>query len=267
MKRIAVAIASTAASVALIAPMPALAEPATNGADRPDDTPCETWTHIDPSQHVRTSEREVAHVEGTFAFTQNDLTPNTVIASVFNKGAAALCDAATELTVSAPADWSIAVTGDVAHPFEATIEQLESGDATSTVMGCACASNGAGGLAAINAKIDGIPLAAVIDRAQPLDDAASARLICEDGHEIALPLPYIMQRKAVIATEINDESLSASVGGTNQLWIDSTAAKYFARNIVEIRVEGREVEAPGIQAETPGEYANRPNVGITASAS
>lgn len=267
MKRIAVAIAGTAASVALIAPMSALAEPATNDTDRSSDNPCATWTRVDPSQHVSTNEREVARVEGAFAFTQNDLTPNTVIASVFNKGAAALCDAATELTVSAPTDWSIAVTGDVAHPFEATIEQLASEDATSTVMGCACASNGAGGLAAINAKIDGIPLAAVIDQAQPLDDAASVRLVCEDGHEIALPLPYIMQRKAVIATEINDEDLSASVGGTNQLWIDSTAAKYFARNIVEIRVESRDVDNPDAQTAAPGEYANRPNVGITASAS
>ena len=81
---------------------------------------------------------------------------------------------------------------------------------------------------------------------------------------MSLPLDYVLARHSVISYEINGETISSSMGGTNQLWIDSAAAKYFTRNIVEIRVTHEDVvpAAPGSEQAVDGEYVNRPNAGI-----
>ena len=63
--------------------------------------------------------------------------------------------------------------------------------------------------------------------------------------------------------QVNGEDLSASVGGNNQLWMTSTPASYFVRDVVEVLITAEE-EAPA----TPGagfDYPNSPNVGITGS--
>lgn len=100
----------------------------------------------------------------------------------------------------------------------------------------------------------------------PEANVNTVTLVSEDGYSTALPLEYVMARNAVVTYEINGEDLSASVGGTNQLWIDSTAAKYFTRNIVEIKVTYEESvpATPGTEAAVDGEYVNRPNAGITS---
>ena len=75
-----------------------------------------------------------------------------------------------------------------------------------------------------------------------------------------MPLGYVVGRHGVISYEINDEDLSASVGGNNQLWMTRTPANYFIRDIVEIRITS-EANPPA----NPGEemdFPNSPNVGI-----
>ena len=203
-------------------------------------------------------------VEGTFSFSQATVTPIEKIRAVFQKAAAALCGADDELTVANAADWSITVGGDVQAGYSATLGELAQDDENTTIMGCACVSNGAGGPAAINAQVTGIPLAGIIQAAQPNADANTVTFVSEDGYNVSLPLDYVLARHSVISYEINGETLSSSVGGTNQLWIDSAAAKYFTRNIVEIRVTHEDVvpAAPGSEQAVDGEYVNRPNVGI-----
>lgn len=76
------------------------------------------------------------------------------------------------------------------------------------------------------------------------------------------PLGYVVGRHAVLSYEINDEDLSASVGGSNQLWMTKTPANYFVRDVVEIVVSTEDV-APA----TPGaadEHPNSPNAGVLA---
>lgn len=208
----------------------------------------------------------ISEVQGTFSYDQETITPNEVIKSVFQKATAALCDAASELTVAEAEDWSITVSGDVEQSYTATLGELAEEDEGIMVMGCTCVSNGAGGPASVNAQVTGVPLANIIARALPSADANTVTLVSEDGYEASLPLSYVMSRSAVVTYEINGEDLSESVGGTNQLWIDSTAAKYFTRNIVEVKVTHEEVvpAAPGSEEASDGEYVNRPNAGITA---
>ncbi|MDO4443756.1 MAG: molybdopterin-dependent oxidoreductase [Slackia sp.] len=265
MKNIGIKVISAATGITLLAPAIAVASTSPADTSTNNESDSWTWTHVDASHP--SGERTVANVQGDFGYTQDAITSNDRIAAVFNRGAAALCDAATELTIASPSDWAISVTGDVANAYSATLAELESDELTSTVMGCSCASNGVGGLAAINAEVTGVPLASVIEKAEPNEGVNVVTLVSEDGRQIKLPLAYVLQRKAVVASQINNESLSESVGGTNQLWIDSTAAKYFARNIVEIRLETMEdlPSDPGSEMPEEGEYVNRPNVGITGT--
>lgn len=214
----------------------------------------------------QTAGKQAVKVQGDFSFTQNALTPNELIKAVFQKAAAVLCNQESELTVAEAADWAITVSGDVQNSYTATLGELAEEDEEAVIMGCTCVSNGAGGPAAINAEVTGVPLAEIIARAVPAGNANTVTLVSEDGYQTALPLSYVMARNAVISYEVNGEDLSASVGGTNQLWIDSTAAKYFTRNIVEVKVSHEEVlpAVPGAEEAADGEYVNRPNAGISA---
>lgn len=210
--------------------------------------------------------RAAAPIQGTFAWDQATITPNALIKTVFQKAAIALCNADSELTVAKADDWAITVSGDVQQAYTATLGELADDDESTAIMGCTCVSNGAGGPAAINAEVTGVPLATIIAKAAPDADANTVTLVSEDGYATSLPLSYVMARNAVIFYEINGEDLSASVGGTNQLWIGSTAAKYFTRNIVEIQITHEDAvpAAPGSEDAVDGEYVNRPNAGITA---
>lgn len=227
-------------------------------ADAPATQPAE-GTGLGAAKAVRT-------VLGQFSFDQATITPNSVIKSVFQKAAAVLCDGATELTVSDAADWEITVSGDVAAGYTATLSDLAADNEHQKIMGCTCVSNTAGGTAAINAEVTGVPLAYLIERALPADDANTVTLVSEDGLRTVLPLDYVMARDALVTYRVNDEALSESVGGTNQLWIDSTAAKHFTRNIVAVEISCEETvpAAPGDETPAEGEYVNRPNVGVQA---
>ena len=69
----------------------------------------------------------------------------------------------------------------------------------------------------------------------------------------------------MIVYQVNGEPLSASVGGTNQLWLGSTSARYFASDVVEIRVtcEDEVPALPGSPA-SDDRAANLPNASVTA---
>lgn len=255
------ALAATA-GVALADAATAPATPEAGGAQ---------WTTVQASG-VTASQGAIVteqQVRGTFAFDQTSVTPNATIARTFQKASAALCDGATEMTVKAPGDWVISVGGAVTNPYAATLDQIADNDGKQTVlMGCACAGNPADGRAAFNAEVTGVPLAQIIERAQPAANVNTVTLVSEDGYRMSMPLDYVMARRALIASSINGEGLDASVGGTNQLWIAATAAKFFSRNIVAVELSCEDClpAAPGTEDAPATQYANMPNVGVVGAA-
>lgn len=257
-------IVGAAAGVTLLAPG-AVAFGDTVEAAAPDASGA-TWSHVEgASSTVESPVVNVPNVSGGFSYQQSVVTPNWKIAEVFQKAANALCNATTELTVTAAADWSLTVSGDVENAYTATLGELAADDEQTTLMGCSCAANTPGGAAVINAEVTGVPLATIVERAQPLPGVNTVTLTSEDGYSMSVPFDYVMARTSILSYMINDEGLSASVGGTNQLWIDSTAAKYFTRNIVsiELTAEDEAPAVPGSEDAPENQYANRPNVGIT----
>ena len=266
MKPTVTKVIGTAAGVTLLAPGIALAVP----PEAPDaGVPDVAWTQVEASSQTVESTVSVPRVQGEFSYNQTTLTPNSRIAQVFQKAANALCQASCEMTVTAPEDWAISVSGDVENAYTATLGQLAAEDEQTTIMGCACAGNTAGGAAVINAEVTGVPMPTIIERAPPKAGVNPVPLVSEDGYRMSLPLDYVMARRALVVSEINGEGLSSSVGGTNQLWIDAAAAKYFTRNVVAIELTAQEVapDTPGTEDAPDDQYVNRPNAGITKAAS
>ena len=163
MKRRVTQVITTATGVTLLAPGIALALPPEQASASAPDV---VWTSVEASaQTVDANMVAVPSVQGEFSYSQTVITPNSRIAQVFQKATNALCQASREMTVAAPEDWTISVSGDVDNAYEATLGELAAQDEQTTVMGCACAGNPAGGAAIINAEVTGVPLASIIEQA------------------------------------------------------------------------------------------------------
>ena len=243
---------------------PAIAMATTYDVGAPQDTN----VVAEMSQKAMLSQYVTADAsEGTFEYTQQNLTPNSVIRDVFMRHIQVLCGASDGLDIVNADEWQITVSGDVNHPYMSTIGELKEDCEQTVVMGCTCASNTADGRASVTAKVTGVDLATLIMFAQPVDGANAVTLYSEDGYKMVLPLSFVLDRDAVISYTVNDEPLSESVGGTNQLWINGAAAKFFTRNITDIVITAEEIEPamPGEEVPNDGEYQNRPNVALTSS--
>lgn len=211
----------------------------------------------------------IEHVQGTFAWNQDVATDNETLARTLYDGSAYLCGAqgaeawGAERTSSATIE-SIRVTGDVGHAFTASIDEFSQKAPMKKVMGCTCAGNPADGRASANAEVGGFRLAALIDEADPVEGANTITFTSADGYEVALPLRYVTQRYSLIVTTVNGDPADSAIGCSNQLWLGSTAARSFARDVVEIAItkEAEPPTAPGAPAS-----ANTPNVGVTKAAS
>ena len=139
------------------------------------------------------------------------------------------------------------IRGDVETAFTASVGDLANEESTSNVMTCTCGGNPAGGRAIVTADVTGIPVEHLLAKAGAAPGANAVTFVSADGTQQTFPLGYVVGRHAVLSYEINDEDLSASVGGSNQLWMTKTPANYFVRDVVEIVVSTEDV-APA----TPG---------------
>ena len=202
-----------------------------------------------------------AEAVGLFAYTQAEVTPIAQIASALADAPDYLCGARSgSLTNVAAEDWLIAVGGDVANPYEVTVAELQADpEVQSVLMGCSCQGNPADGKASVNARVTGVAVNMLLQKAGVEAGANTVVFESADGYEVALPLRYVAQRYCPIVFDVNGSPIAESVGGTNQLWLGSTSARYFARDIVSIRVETRD-EMPVAPDATSA--ANLPNVGV-----
>ncbi len=205
-----------------------------------------------------------ARAEGVFAYDQDAVTPNAVIKAVFQKATRVLCGAGIPVAVENPLNWQISVSGAVNDAFTASVDELAGDESVQQKMTCTCGGNPAGGRAIVTADVKGVPVEAVLARAGVQPGANAVTFVAADGTETMLPLGYVIGRHAVISYEINEEDLSASVGGNNQLWMTRTPANYFVRDVVEIVVSAED-EAPAAPGEAD-EHPNSPNAGVLAGA-
>ena len=82
-----------------------------------------------------------------------------------------------------------------------------------------------------------------------------------DGMEQSFPLDFLLERGAIVANRVNGEDIMSVMGATNQLWVPGLPAKYFVRDIREIRFTNEEVPPViGPFVDDGHDYTNRPNV-------
>lgn len=204
-------------------------------------------------------------VEGSFSFTQsaaasNEELRNNLTASQFLCGAHPVTDAETTSVET----WQISVGGAVDKPYTATFDELcQTNEVQQVLLGCSCAGNPADGRASVNAEVSGISALTMIEIADAAPEANTVVFTSADGYEVAIPLSYLKNRYCPIVFDVNGAPLAETVGGTNQLWLGSTSANYFARDVVAITLECRETPAPSPLSEEAREaYENLPNVGV-----
>lgn len=255
------AAAGVLASVTMIASMsaaPALAAQPADGAAGADDAREVAGENAAATKMVK------ARAEGTFSYDQDTVTPNATIRTLFQKAVRAICGAGIPVASENPLGWQITVSGAVDDAYTASVGELADDTAVQQKMTCTCGGNPAGGRAIVTADVKGVPVEAMLARAGVQAGANAVTFISADGAETMLPLGYVVGRHGVLSYEINEEDLSASVGGNNQLWMTRTPANYFARDVVEI-VVSVEDEAPAAPGETD-EHPNSPNAGVLAGA-
>ena len=216
---------------------------------------------------INFAQKKVAEVQGEFAFTQAEVSSNEWLYKNIGQASQTLCGSQVVATNEAAdaQDWVLTVDGAVADGYSATIDELANTSTVKTMLlGCACAGNPADGASAGNALVKGIPATLLIDMANPADGVNTVVFTSADGYQVALPLKYLDSHYCPLVFNVNGAALAESVGGTNQLWLGGTPASYFARDIVSITLEQREVApASPTSDEALDEFgANLPNVGV-----
>lgn len=210
--------------------------------------------------------RSLANVEGSFTWNQEANSTNEQLARTLYGATDVLCSARDQTGLHAEQAGEhvleisqIHIGGDVANEQYAQVEELERSAPVKTTMGCTCSGNPADGRASANAAIEGFELRALIEAAWPDEGANTITFVCADGYEVRLPLMYVCQHYSVMVSSINGKPCAEAIGCANQLWMGLSAARSFARNVVEIRIstEDRPPEVPG-----GSEGINQPNVGV-----
>ena len=209
-------------------------------------------------------------VEGTFSFTQAEAASNDYLARNFKEGSQYLCGAkgtTDEAGEASAQDWVLTVDGDVQSGYSEAVSELASSPAVQAIlMGCSCLGNPADGTSAANALVNGISALILVEMANPSADANTVVFTSSDGYQVALPLSYLQSHYCPIVFDVNGSPIADSMGGANQLWLGSTPASYFVRNVSSITVETRDeadVPASPTSGEARAEYAaNLPNVGV-----
>ncbi|WP_283169676.1 molybdopterin-dependent oxidoreductase [Curtanaerobium respiraculi] len=208
---------------------------------------------------------QLDQVNGTFNYTQGEVTDSAIVKRDLGEAAQYLCGAhGVNMEATNPGSWEITVNGAVSNGFTASFDQLcQTSEVKSVVLGCACAGNPADGRAAVNAQVTGIPVKALAAIADPAETVNTIVFTSADGYEVALPLEYVYQRYCPIVFDLNGAPLAETMGGTNQLWLGSTSANYFVRDVVAVTFEDRVTPPPSPSTdEARSAYQNLPNVGV-----
>jgi DMSO/TMAO reductase YedYZ molybdopterin-dependent catalytic subunit len=109
--------------------------------------------------------------------------------------------------------WTLSMVGLVKRPFELTYDELLRMDSVATPVTLQCVSNEVGGDLIGNAVWQGVPLAALLDRAGVAPDASQVVGRSVDGFTAGFPLADALDgRTALVAYAMNGEPLPAAHG-------------------------------------------------------
>lgn len=214
-----------------------------DGSDAPEGATHENNGYQIDSHTLMLEESDytkIANKEGAFFFNQDGVTPNDELFNVFGTAITSMrSKPANELVVGEPAEgvatYYINIGGNIKENFSVNLEDMEEESEEQTMV-CSCATGAPFGQAAVV----GVPLAAVVDMADLEDGVNTVTAYGADGFGQALPLQYCLDRDALLVYEVNGEKLKSETGPSAQLWMPETVARYFTRNVVDIKLTAEE---------------------------
>ena len=100
------------------------------------------------------------------------------------------------------------------------------------VMKNDCTINGVGQATIMQVEVEGIPISAIIDYAQPLEGANIMSPISSDGYNYAeMSLDWLIENDAIIVTRMDGKLLPNSQGYPCQLWVYNTSGGNFVKRL------------------------------------
>ncbi len=108
--------------------------------------------------------------------------------------------------------WELSVGGLVARPFRLTFAQLRALPRVDQYVTLRCVDNLPDGQLMSNALWSGVPIAALLRRADPLPGAQAVILRAADAFDEVFPLSYFADDLALLAYGINGETLTRARG-------------------------------------------------------
>ncbi len=115
--------------------------------------------------------------------------------------------------------WQVKFEGLVAHPFTLNYQELLALPAVERELTLECISNPIGGGAIGNARWTGVALKPLIERAQPLSEAAYVAIYGADGLSTGLPLSRLWREENFLAYKMNGEPLAPAHGYPARIFI------------------------------------------------
>ena len=184
---------------------------------------------------------KVAKVQGMFSFNQDVLSPSEDVLNLYGTAVTGICAKpafAFEPGKEEGGTHYVNVSGDMEFAYRLTEADFKT-KAVNRVAACSCAM----GASVVQAQVSGIPLANILSLAHLYEGVNTLTVTGSDGYEVSMPLSYALDRDAMLVYAINGEELAANQ--RTQLWMPGAVARYFARDVVDIRVTA-EAEAPEI---------------------
>lgn len=133
-------------------------------------------------------------------------------------------------------NWVISIDGDCANPVEMTLpEMVEKFGTVTQVMKNDCTINGVGQATIMQCEVEGIPVSAIIEYAQPNEGANILSPISSDGYNYAqMSLEWLIENDAIIVTKMDGKPLPNSQGYPCQIWVNRTSGGNFVKRIASL---------------------------------
>lgn len=219
---------------------PAVASEAPQTSDTAPAAETGTETSVFPEATIQEAieYKAVPHVEGNFAFNQDEITPADDVFNLFGTVMTGLC-AKPAFALEGPSTHYVNVGGSIKKAYTADLQKMQEEDhVDEKLLVCGCASSAA----VAQARVKGVPIADILALADGLDHVNTITVRGADGYGLPLPLSYVLAKEAMIVYQINGQDVPS---GT-QLWIPETVAKYFIRSVVEIELT-QEEDIPAVE--------------------
>ncbi|MDO4493808.1 MAG: molybdopterin-dependent oxidoreductase [Clostridia bacterium] len=185
---------------------------------------------------------EIANVQGEFSFNQDVLSPADEVFNLFGTAATGVC--AKPSFAMNDADiaekYFVNVGGKLRNEYTTTLADLKAKGGESKITVCSCSMSNA----LAQTKVTGARVSDILELAGVMDDANAISFVSADGYKSTMPLEYALENEAMLVWQIADKENPNGL----QVWMPSTAAKYFTRQVTELEVfhtdEALNVEKP-----------------------